>query len=271
MLPEDAQVPGGVYLCQAGPNLSCGSCCGLYNMTGLSRERLRAILLERTERFADVPRTVDDVLAFEQERLALEGADYPIADFHHCVFVGLIQDGGERLGCLLHPLATGNKGVDWRGLSFYGGAACKLFFCPGYHVGEATWKQVARAVLDDWFDYGLIVPEYRLNQALIGEVEARAGRRIDPNGMSAEAKAALAELFRLKIDWPFRTLDTPLAWNFFSTRDTERPDLPNQFFVNAPRIRSVLLELQTLPEHATAGAAMAEERIERVVKILRDR
>ena len=40
-------------------------------------------------------------------------------------------------------------------------------------------------VLDDWFDYGLIVPEYRLNQALFEEVEThlaaleeRMGRRL---------------------------------------------------------------------------------------------
>lgn len=269
MLPEDAQVPGGVYLCQAGPNLSCGSCCGLYNMAGLGREQLRAILLERTENFASTPRNVDAILAFEQERMALEGADYPIADFHHCVFVGLIQDGGERIGCLLHPLATGNKGVDWRGLSFYGGAACKLFFCPSYHEGIAPWKRTAREVIDDWFNYGLIVPEYRLNQALFEEVEARAGRPIDPDSLDPDLKPALTDLFRLKVDWPFRAQDTPLAWNFFSTKDTERPELPRQLLVDAPRMRTILRELQTLPEHATAGAAMAEERIERVVEGLR--
>ncbi len=269
MLPEDARVPGGVYLCQAGPNLSCGGCCGLYNMTGLSREGLRAILLERTERFADVPRTVDDILAFEQERLVREGADYPIADFHHCVFVGLIQDDGERIGCLLHPLATGNKGVDWRGLSFYGGAACKLFFCPSYHEGDAPWKRAAREVIEDWFEYGLVAPEYRLNQALFEEVEARAGRPIDPDSLDPDLKSALAALFRVKVDWPFRAPATPLAWNFFSTKDTARPDLPAQILVNAPRMRAILRELDTPPEQATAAAAMAEERIERVVEALR--
>lgn len=79
---------------------------------------------------AGTSRSIDAILAFEQERLRAEGSDVPIPDFHHCVFVGLIQDGGERIGCLLHPLALGNGGVDWRGLSFYGGAACKYFFCP---------------------------------------------------------------------------------------------------------------------------------------------
>lgn len=110
-LPEDKLVRGQVYLCQTGPCVSCGSCCGLYNMADLSREHLRAILAERTNTFAGVPRTIDDILAFEQERMRVEGADAPIADFHHCFFVGLIQDGGERVGCLLHPLASGNGGL----------------------------------------------------------------------------------------------------------------------------------------------------------------
>lgn len=270
MLPEDAQVPGGVYLCQAGPNISCGSCCGLYNMAGLGRDRLRAILRERTERFSAVPRTVDAILAFEQERITREGADYPIADFHHCVFVGLIQDGGERVGCLLHPLATGNKGVDWRGLSFYGGAACKLFFCPTYHLGKAKWKRVAREVVDDWFDHGLIAPEYRLNQALFEEVEARAGQLIDPENMSPALKAALADLLRLRLDWPFRPSGTPLAWNFFSTRDTERPDLLDPKGGTAPRLQVMLRELQTPPEHVGMGLAVIGERIDRAAAILRD-
>jgi len=269
MLPEDAQVPGGVYLCQAGPDISCGSCCGLYNMTDLRRERLRNILLERTERFAAVTRNVDAILAFEQERFAREGTDYPLADFHHCVFVGLIQDGGERVGCLLHPLALGNGGVDWRGLSFYGGAACKLFFCPSHHLGAAKWKRVAREVVDDWFDYGLIAPEYRLNQALIEEVEARAGRGIDPDAMDADLKAALAALFRLKVQWPFRAPDAPVAWNFFSTRNTDRRERLGSILDNEPRLRTILHELDTQPEHVPSALRLLEERLTRAAEEIR--
>ena len=95
-LPEDEQVRGQVYLCQTGPCVSCGSCCGLYNMADLSRERLLAILAERTDSFGAVPRTIDGILAFEQERL--QRTDHPVADFHHCVFVGLIPGEEEQIG-----------------------------------------------------------------------------------------------------------------------------------------------------------------------------
>lgn len=266
-LPEDEQVRGQVYLCQTGPNLSCGSCCGLYNMARLSRERLRAILAERTDAFAGVPRTVDDILAFEQQRMGVEGVDAPIADFHHCVFVGLIRDGGERVGCLLHPLAAGNGGIDWRGLSFYGGAACKHFFCPSYDELEARFKRVAREVLDDWYEYGLIIPEHRFLEAVLGAVEAGLGQALDTRTMNPDGKKALADLLRLKLTWPYRDPDGPLAWNFFSTRATARPVQPGD--TGNPEIRPILRELDTLPEHVRAGEELLRRMLDRTTLTLR--
>jgi hypothetical protein len=266
ILPEDEQVRGGVYLCQTGPCTSCGSCCGLYNIRGLSREGLRAVLDERTRAFASVPRTIDAILAFEQERLALEGCDYPIPDFHHCAFVGLIRDGGERVGCLLHPLADGNAGVDWRGLSFYGGAACKHFFCPTYDRLEARWKRLVRHVVDDWYAYGLTIPEHRLLAALLGALEARLGHELAPEGLSPDGQSALAELLRVKIDWPLRGPDTPLAWNFFSTHRTERPGLDDG--QSADMLLQALCELDTLPEHAAPALARLDELLSRTVSAL---
>ncbi|GAB6113614.1 hypothetical protein JCM14713_33720 [Desulfomicrobium salsuginis] len=266
-LPEDEQVRGGVYLCQTGQCVSCGSCCGLYNVRGLSREGLRDMLDDRRRAFAAVPRTIDAILAFEQERLALEGRDHPIPDFHHCAFVGLIRDGGERVGCLLHPLADGNAGVDWRGLSFYGGAACKLFFCPTYDRLEARWKRLVRHVIDDWFAYGLIIPEHRLLAALLGAVEARLGRELDPDALSRDGQAALAELLRIKLDWPLRAPDAPLAWNFFSTRGTERTGF-NADQSGDPLLLLALHELDTLPEHAAQALARLEALLDSAVVAL---
>lgn len=265
-LPEDELVRGQVYLCQTGSRVSCGSCCGLYNMADLSRERLRAVLAERTELFAEVPRTVDAILAFEQQRMRAEDGP-PIADFHHCVFVGLIRDGGERVGCLLHPLASGNGGIDWRGLSFYGGAACKHFFCPSYDELEARFKRVAREVLDDWYEYGLIIPEHRFLQAALGAVESRLGLALDAAAVGPNGKRALAELLRLKLTWPYRDRGKPLALNFFSTRETARPVLLCD--IGDPRIHRILHELDTCPEHAQAAQARVRELLDRTAHALR--
>lgn len=270
-LPEDELVRGQVYLCQTGPCVSCGSCCGLYNMADLSRERLRAILAERTNAFAGIPRTIDDILAFEQQRMRVEGADAPIADFHHCFFVGLIQGDGERVGCLLHPLASGNGGIDWRGLSFYGGAACKHFFCPSYDRLAARFKRIAREVLEDWYEYGLIIPEHRFLEAALGAVERGLGFSLDAATMTPEEKAALAELLRLKLRWPFRDAKRALAWNFFSTRETARPALLESKPDADPQIHQILHELDTLPEHAQAAKTLLHDLLNQITDSLRQK
>jgi len=270
-LPEDELVRGQVYLCQTGTCVSCGSCCGLYNIENLSQDRLLSILAERTGSFAGVPRTIDGILAFEQERMQREGTDAPIADFHHCVFVGLIRDEGERIGCLLHPLASGNGGIDWRGLSFYGGAACKHFFCPSYDELEARFKRIARAVLDDWYEYGLIIPEHRFLEAALGAVESRLGFPLDATTLAPKDKTALAELLRLKLRWPFRDNKSPLAWNFFSTRETTRPTLLEDNPDADPQIRQILHELDTLPEHAQAAQTLLHGLLNRTADSLRQK
>lgn len=224
-LPEDSTVRGGVYLCQVGTCVSCGSCCGLYNIPNLSRDRLHGFLKERTERFTSVPRTIDTILAFEQERIVAEGASYPIQEFHHCVFVGLIQDQGERIGCLLHPLAGGNNDVDWRGLSYYGGAACKHFFCPSYDELPTRFKMIARTALTDWYDYGLIIVEHRLLAALFEMLENMLGKEFALENSNEAGRIAVTNLLRLKSKWPYRRHDTHLAHNFFSTKATARVEL----------------------------------------------
>jgi hypothetical protein len=261
-LPEDEQVRGNAYLCQVGACVSCGSCCGLYNIRDLSRERLHAILADRTTAFAQVPRTIDAILAFEAGRMEQEGTDYPIENFHHCVFVGLIRDQGERVGCMLHPLAQGNGGVDRRGLSHYGGAACKHFFCPTYDELEPHRKRLVRTLLEDWYEYGLIIPEHRFLAALLDILEERTGRALDARSLEEPARKAVADLLRLRLDWPFRDPGAPGAWNFFSTRDTERPGLSDRTPRSDPRLLRILHELDTARDQEEQAARRLAELID---------
>lgn len=72
-------------------------------------------------------RTVAGIAAFKARVEADESQQRPFPNFHHCPFLGMIEDESRRVGCLLHPLAHGNYGIDWRGLSYYGGMgrSCK--------------------------------------------------------------------------------------------------------------------------------------------------
>ena len=130
--------PGGVYLCQVNQQVSCGACCGLYNVAEVSRDALESMLTDRTRNFARVPREADAIVAFGRQVLKKLRGRAPFPDFHHCPFVGLVGQSFARVGCLLHPLAAGNDGVDYRGLSYYGGMACRVYFCP---VFSFLWRR----------------------------------------------------------------------------------------------------------------------------------
>ncbi|MEE4355247.1 MAG: hypothetical protein V2I97_02195 [Desulfococcaceae bacterium] len=174
----DGEIPGGIYLCQVGENVSCGACCGLYNVADPSREALAEMLTLRTRAFAEVPRTVEGILSFKDETEHRECQIRPYPEFHHCPYIGLIGDSLSRAGCLLHPLGKGNRGVDFRGLSYYGGMACRTYFCPACKELPPLYKKLIRALAGDWYLYGLIVTEKQLLTAFFGEMEIRLGRTL---------------------------------------------------------------------------------------------
>ena len=122
--------------------------------------------MRRTRRFAAVPRTVAGIDAFKASIEGTEPRKRPFPDFHHCAFLGMIEDAGRRVGCLLHPLARGNGGVDWRGLSYYGGMACRTYFCPSVRHLPVRWLTAVRQSMDHWYLHGLVVTERRLLAAL---------------------------------------------------------------------------------------------------------
>lgn len=215
-LPNDI-APGSVYLCQVSPNVSCGACCGLYNVADPSRNNLEAMLMRRSIGFADVPRTVTGIDAFKARVGRAEPQERPFPDFHHCAFLGMIDDGGRRVGCLLHPLAKGNGGLDWRGLSYYGGMACRTYFCPSARRLPARWLTAVCQVMDDWYLHGLVVTERRLLTALFTALEKRLGRTVNGEDFSQRAPAVALStmLTTLKLKWPFRRREAPGVCNYF--------------------------------------------------------
>ena len=206
-----------IYLCQVSPHVSCGACCGLYNVSDPSRRNLEAMLIRRTRWFAEVPRTVAGIDTFKTSVEGTEPQERPFPDFHHCAFLGVIEDDGRRVGCLLHPLAKGNEGIDWRGLSYYGGMACRTYFCPSARQLPSRWLTAVRQSMNHWYLHGLVVTERRLLAALFTELENRLGRVINTADFSEPVPAAalLTTLTTLKMNWPFRRQGTPGVSNYF--------------------------------------------------------
>jgi hypothetical protein len=272
----DADIPGGVYLCQVAENVSCGACCGLYNLADCSRENLVNLLRSRTLRFVGVKRTADAIEGFGYECIQLEPQQRPFEGFHHCPFLGWIGSETGRVGCLLHPLADGNHGIDYRGLSYYGGLACRTYFCPTTHELSPRYKHLVRTAADDWYLYGLVITETKLLSAFLQQIESRWGEPLDAE-MFAQAPAArhaLLDLFSLKTEWPFR----PAQWNtpchyFFNENPLPKPAVNYaQLGVPPSRLDPILRELTSdfaSPDLMHRAEQIVELSLDTVLQALR--
>lgn len=229
------------YLCQVSETVSCGACCGLYNLPHLSRVKLETMLSKRTEDFMSVVRTEDGIFEFQRRHKAPHRLSRPYPQFHHCPFLGFIGDQKSRVGCLLHPDSDGNNNNDYRFLSWYGEQACPSYFCPATRKLPPIYKSILAQAIDDWYVYGLIVTEYSLVIAYFRVLEARLGRDItaDDFTRSIDAAAAFREFTELKSKWPHRREGSPGPCNFFFENGLyTRPDV----FRSNPKIRQSFYE-----------------------------
>ncbi len=226
----EATVPGGVYLCQVSESVSCGACCGLYNRADASRETLLKILSFRTREFQEIPRAADAIEAFRlrMEHLESDPGIYP--DFYRCPFLGLVGKQRSRVGCLLHPLSDGNRGIDFRGLSFYGGLACREYFCPPCRNLSADRKEIVRAVCTDWYLYGLVITDAAFLDAVCSEVDRRLGRNLHLKEIQENSGAAKAMkfFFDLRQSWSFRAVGWKGPGTYFF-KDATYPPIPIEY------------------------------------------
>lgn len=205
------------YLCQVSETVSCGACCGLYNLPDLSRKTLDTILFKRTVDFASVPRTEDAIFEFQRKNKGPNRLSRPYSQFHHCPFLGYIGCEKRTVGCLLHPEATGNNGTDYRCFSWYGEQACRLYLCPSAKQLSAQYKKVLKLVIDDWYLYGLLVTEYRLVTGYFKEIESRLGRQVTVADYvdNKKTREALNRFLGLKLNWSYRRPESPGPCNYF--------------------------------------------------------
>lgn len=222
----DRQAPGEVYLCQVSPTVSCGACCGLYNVQNLAQETMSRMLEDRTLRFSKVPRTIEAIDHFAGDAFfRVEGQKQPIKDFHHCPFLGLTGPENSSVGCLLHPLGDGNAGVDWRSLSYYGAFACAAYFCPTCHELAPRYKRLIRQAADHWYDFGLMITETDMLGTFLAQVEDRLGRRVEDRDLQQRPKAVtrIREFLAIKTSWPFRDPARPHLTHFFFHKKAYQP------------------------------------------------
>jgi hypothetical protein len=210
----DIQTPGGVYLCQVNDDISCGACCGLYNIGDSSLENLNKILKNRSMLFSKTKRDIDSILIFKELIGEIESQERPYHDFHHCPYIGYIKE--NCIGCLLHPLGDGNNGVDLRGLSYYGGFACSTYFCQTCHKLNPEYKDVIRQCAKGWHSYGLIITEHVMLNNFFQAIESQSKSQIDAEKFKIpKLKEHIQTFIDLKTTWKFRPKNFRTFGNYF--------------------------------------------------------
>lgn len=182
------------------------------------------MLFQRTAEFSKVPRCPEPIIKFGEDELLKSSRERPYPEFYHCPYIGLIGKERTRAGCLLHPLAEGNRGTDYRGLSYYGSMTCHIYFCPSCTALSENQKKIIRESADDWYSYGLIITEVALIDAFFSETETCLERKIDITDtyMNQPLFNIVNKFIGLKASWPFRPSFESAANYFFKDRLYER-------------------------------------------------
>jgi hypothetical protein len=224
-----------ITICFPDNRKSCVACCGLYNVPDATRDTLQALLHHRTVMFRQTPRSIPALLEYERvvrHREQLQPLDGMI---HVCEFTGFVDRDLRTPGCMLHPSAPGNRGIDLRGLCHYGALACRTFFCPSWEILDERILRLVVGVVDDWHTYGLVVTDPEFVSTLVLLLEQRTGRSLDLSTLRHER---CEDLLRQMLAWKAARppgSDSTLRRNRYYLRP-EPPSL-------APRVRDLTTRL----------------------------
>ena len=102
--------------------------------------------------------------------------------------------------------------MDWRGLSFHGGAACAGFFCRASRELTEGEREIIIGTVDDWYLYGLLISDIDYIKRVLRFVEESFGRPLDPEWThQPDARSVLLQFYRWKIEPPRSLSDTPAS------------------------------------------------------------
>jgi len=140
-------------------NLSCGSCCGIFNLKLNKSEEIKSILYDRGVEFIRV--RMDEPSTIVNYREIRENLESTISrknkEIYVCPFLGFL-DGSEKIGCLIHPGRTGNPLS--QNFSFYGASICQDYDCPNKEADfDNSYGNFVAKYFDDIFLYSRLMAD----------------------------------------------------------------------------------------------------------------
>lgn len=149
-------------LCQSKGS-SCGACCGLFNLD-YAHSHLQKILYDRTEKFSE---TVDyskreTVISYREEFEQKENSYLKKdATIYNCPFLGYIESDQKRIGCMIHPIKTGDPKS--QNFSFYGASICQSYDCKNKERKNVSdWEEFLVSLNLDSYQYSNLAGDHIL-------------------------------------------------------------------------------------------------------------
>ncbi len=203
-----------INLCQPDSMKSCGACCGLYNWQDHSRHTIESMLKHQTELFYSL-KSYENLDSF-WTLLNNNTANTKLFEtIYNCEFLGFVDKGHKRVGCMLHPSVTGCP--ELRNHCFYGARVCSEHFCPGYSCLKIYEQTAVVRSVDDWYLYGLAITDIDFVKEFFRLAENTMGEGIKEERLNHPAVIeALADFFRLKQDWKYKSGKNRLGKYYFS-------------------------------------------------------
>ncbi len=257
-----------LHLCQPDNQKSCGACCGLYNWHDHTRPTLTALLRQRSALFLALGDGPD---LEEYSRMARGLAQGPrlLEEIYNCEFLGFLDDGERRVGCLLHPSL--HHGSDLRERSFYGAGLCASHLCPSYtHLTELERLAAVKAS-EDWYIYGLVITDIDFVKEFLRHAQDTLGDALRPVYLEdPEVLSALRDYFCLKEKWEFSSSEPRLGMYYFTQSEYRlaRIEYEKRWRIKPSRFDRILMSLSSEFEterQVRQAEDMIEERIRRFV------
>jgi hypothetical protein len=256
-------------LCQPDSSKSCGACCGLYNWEDHSRAALTPLLEKRSTLFFSLGRDPENFQnAYAREKVPPNPK--LLEEVYNCEFLGFLDGGEKRVGCLLHPSV--NEGQDLRDYCFYGKEICAGHYCPSHaHLTPVERKSVLLA-LDDWYLYGLVITDVDLVKDFFHQVQSLLGDSVREARMeNFRVREALREFFALKESWKFASHRDRLGKYYFSCSEYQvaRIEYEENWRIKPSKFDKILISLESdfqTREDIIEAEAIVERKITRFLR-----
>ncbi|MCW7491040.1 hypothetical protein ND861_00095 [Leptospira sp. 2 VSF19] len=204
-------------------NVSCGACCGLFNLK-LQPKEFKTLLSERTSEFyATVDFEVRHTFPIYRKERETKEVSIPKKDdmTYNCPFLGYVDSTKQRIGCMIHPIFTGDPKS--QNFSFYGASICQAYDCKNKEsVLAGLWESFFVEIAKDSVEYSYLSADHIFTSAIERYFQL-IQRNID--SLFQELRLELVDLFRTRLTSSIDSNLTSFEINYENFSELEALDI----------------------------------------------